>query len=106
MLLHRSVSVCCGCDPIRWCVQGRVTDVDPAAVMALTEGGAEEESAGWLRDPLHAADVGGAAVGTLVSLMHADRGYFDASLSELNETERTYLQSAFQNHSQGTAEHA
>lgn len=78
--------------------------MDPAAVMALTEGGGDDESALWQRDPLHSADVGGAAVGTLISLMHADRGYFDASLSELNEEEKTYLQAAFQSH--GAAEHA
>ena len=85
-------------------MQGRVADVDPAAVMALNEGGGDDESAHWQRDPLYSADLGGSAMGTLVSLMHVDRGYFDASLSELNEDERSYLQSAFQSH--GAAENA
>ena len=85
-------------------MQGRVADVDPAAVMALTEGGGDDESAHWQRDPLYSADLGGSAMGTLVSLMHVDRGYFDASLSELNKDERSYLQSAFQSH--GAVENA
>lgn len=78
--------------------------MDPAAVIALTEGGGDQESAHWQRDPLYSADLGGTAMGTLISLMHADRGYFDASLSELDDAERAYLQSAFQAH--GAAEHA
>jgi hypothetical protein len=95
------MSACC------WCVQGRVTDVDPAAVMELAEGRGGDTSEMWHRDPLHSVDVGGAAVETLVSLMHADRSYFDASLSELNEEERTYLQNLFQSHRVGDrAQHA
>jgi hypothetical protein len=75
--------------------------VDPAAVMALTEGSGAEESEMWHHDPLNSTDVGGAAVGTLVSLMIADRGYFDALLSELDDEERTYLQNSFQSHGAG-----
>lgn len=76
--------------------------MDPAAVMALAEGGGDDENALWRCDPLYAADIAGAALGTLVSLMNSDRGYFDALLTELNEDERMYLQTAFQSHGAAT----
>lgn len=88
-------------------LQGRTVDVDPAAVLALADAGGEDESAEqWKGDPLLSADVGGAAVRTLIGIMHADRAFFDAALRELNKEEAEYLHGAFAAHAQGQAAHA
>jgi hypothetical protein len=77
-------------------VQGRAVDVDPAAVLALADVGADDEAGEqWRQDPLRGADLRDAAVRTLMALMHVDCPFFDAALVELNKDEAEYLRGAF-----------
>lgn len=60
---------------------------------ASSDGAAE---AYWRSDPLHEQDVLLLTKRHLRGLMHSDQAYFEASLTELNESELTYLTGLFE----------
>ena len=81
------------------CVQHKAVNLNVEALMSMAmDAGDDDDDAGgyWRSDPLYSADLSGAAIAALRDLAHADRAYFEAAMSELNDTERTFLQNLFE----------
>lgn len=80
-------------------MQGKGVNLNVEAILSMAMDAAEEddEAGGyWRADPLFNADLASAAIAALRDLAHADRAYFEAAMSELNEEERSFLQEQFE----------
>lgn len=76
--------------------------------MAMDAADDDDDGAGgcWRSDPLYTADLAAAAIAALRELAEADRAYFEAVMSELDEGERDFLKAQFEaaeGGAQGTA---
>lgn len=73
--------------------------------MAMDAADDDDDGAGgcWRSDPLYTADLAAAAIAALRDLAHADRPYFEAVMSELNDAEREFLKAQFEAPAAGAA---